>query len=557
MAVQTPCIRIAAPRGKPARRRPRLRGELALAALGLLLLGGLAYGSHVAHGGVYSDDYINEFTTIHPPRGFLGPIDMTLAGYRPVLALLLPIPHLLFGIDPVPNLALSVLLVVLASWSLVVLLRAAGVDRAPALAVGALALLFPWAPATRLWATGAINQLPLAMVLLGATVGLRALQRPGPRSRRRKWAAIVLFVLATLTYEAVAALALCAVLLYAREAGWRTALRQWRWEALAIVAALTFNAIGTTRANQTPGAALDHGIQIADQALTQAADALSPFAQPSRAGILALALALCGAALIWSRRRPAADPAGRIMRQGLGMVAGGVVGVVAGYAFFVPAGMSYMPLSPNVGGRANLIAPTGFAVFAAGLGYAVAGMGAAALARAPRHPAPRPAATALIVAIAAALGFGYAGPLTTIKRNWARASTTQTRLLGLIEGVGPELEPGTVLYLAGAPTQAGGAPVFGRSFDLNGAVKLKLANPSISAYPLHPRQRLKCGPRRAGPPATVDLRERRAPYGRVVVLDARTGILDTIVSAADCAEVNRTLATTEPTSDTAIAQRPL
>src|ERR687886_437249 len=96
-----------------AGRGATVRAETALAALGLALLAALVYGDHVVRGGFLWDDWENAGTTrFGGGDDFLGPFDLRQAAYRPLLQLLIPLPHLAFGDHAAPHLALALLLAV-------------------------------------------------------------------------------------------------------------------------------------------------------------------------------------------------------------------------------------------------------------------------------------------------------------------------------------------------------------------------------------------------------------------------------------------------------------
>jgi len=56
-----------------------------------------------------------------------------------------------------------------------------------------------------------------------------------------------------LTYEVAAAAILLMVLLYAREVGWRAALRRWPADIVAVVGALLVVALNTPRSKEPLG----------------------------------------------------------------------------------------------------------------------------------------------------------------------------------------------------------------------------------------------------------------------------------------------------------------
>src|SRR3954468_5415900 len=213
--------------------RVRVRADVALAAIGLGLLAALVYGDHVFRGGLLWDDWENAATSHYRYEShFLGPFDLRQAAYRPLLQLLLPLPHLLFGSSAPLHLALALALAVAAGAAFFALLRALGGRREFALGAAGLALVFPWSDSTRLWATASLNLVALVLFFAAATLALR---EPGERVRLTA----CLLAAAVFTHEAVVALVLLLPALYAQRMSWRVALRRWRVEAaVAGVAAL-------------------------------------------------------------------------------------------------------------------------------------------------------------------------------------------------------------------------------------------------------------------------------------------------------------------------------
>jgi hypothetical protein len=217
--------------GSRARVRAPARSEFWIVAIGLALLAALVYGDHVVRGGFLWDDWENAGTTRYRYEpGFLGPFDLRQAAYRPVLQLLIPLPHLLLGANPAGHLALALALAVLACAAFHALLRALGVPSAHAIAAAALALVFPWSDSTRLWATASLNLVGVALVMGAAAIALRALARPGGDPRARVALTAAMLAAGILTYEAVAGLVLLLPLLYRCRVPWRRGLDRWRFE---------------------------------------------------------------------------------------------------------------------------------------------------------------------------------------------------------------------------------------------------------------------------------------------------------------------------------------
>ena len=218
------------------------RRELAAAFLALLLLGAALFGPQVADGGFYWDDWQNS-ANVHVAggdpglfssldRGTLRPV----FGYRPVLTLLLVVEHWGLGQDKHLHLAMAVLFGVLTAWALYLLLRTVGLPRLYAGLAAALLLAFPWADSTRMWATASFDTLAVALYLLGAVLAVRGLRAPpGRRRLGLVVSSLVLYLLASWTYEVVVAAVLASVGLYLAVAPPREALRRLWWPDMVLV----------------------------------------------------------------------------------------------------------------------------------------------------------------------------------------------------------------------------------------------------------------------------------------------------------------------------------
>jgi hypothetical protein len=200
-------------------RRPLSRGaEIALAGAALVVLGSAIFADHVRHGGFYVDDWsiAAAYNFDGWERTSVGEWRHIIPG-RPILALLHPLPYALFGLDPSRQLATAAVLAILTSLSFFVFLRAFGFELRHALAMALLSLVFPWADATRLWPTGAMNNVAVIAYFAGSVAAVRALML-WDASRRRAVAlhagAAVLYVVSTLTYQVAGAAMLLSGLLY-------------------------------------------------------------------------------------------------------------------------------------------------------------------------------------------------------------------------------------------------------------------------------------------------------------------------------------------------------
>lgn len=519
--------------GSPGRR------ELLIAAAAVTAGVAALFGWHVSRGGLYWDDWENAATTAFPPDLFLGPIELRLLVFRPVLALLLPALSGVAGAHPAPQLLIAAALTAGMIWCLYLALRQAGVEPWHAGGVALLALLFPFSLATRVWPTGAVNNVALVLCLLGLVAGLAALApgREAPSARRLGLTAPGLYALGVLTYEAVALPALLSVLVYAGRAGWRPALRQWRREVPWIVAAAVLNALATRRKFQDPLDVLEHAGQIAAGAATLLARSLLPgVGAPTVLTLLGLALLVAGAAW-WRSRLPLDDPGRPHLTRGLELALAGTIVAAAGYAAFVPSHLlDYNPLDPGVGDRINLVPALGYALTAYGAALLVGGL----IGRA--RPGLRAGVTG---ALAATVAVAWALSSVGLERQWQRAAELQRTVLAVVERHAAALPAGSTLYTFGHLRYAApGFPVFSQAWDLNGAIKVRSGDPSLSAYPLGRGGRLACGPSWVGPPAKYNNVPAPAAYGRAFWLDVRTDALLTIDSRARCRALNRRMEAT-------------
>ena len=500
--------------------------EITLYAVALGVGAALVYGSHVMHGGFYWDDWRNAATTRFSPDGFAGPFDLRLIAYRPLLGLSLPLPHLIFGSAPSLHLALATALGVAVSVCLYAVLRTLGLARVHAAAIGALALVFPWSDSTRLWATGSVNNLAVALYLGALLAALAGLESRGRRRTALRFAAALLYASSVLTYEATAVAALLSVLIYAHRAGWRPALAWWRSDALAVVAAMVLVGAATTRGLLSPGDQLAHAVAIMRDAVALVSAALAPLpTDPSTAVALAVPTLLAVAVALVARGHSRAAA----LRRWVAVAAGAVVLIVAAYLMFVPGSAGYMPLAPGTANRVNVLAGIGVVT----LVYALVLVLVTLLPLPGRVQAiGRGGVAACLVG---AIAVGYLARLETDIAHWRDAARTQEHVLAAVERAAPELPPGATIYAAGYDMFAApGVPSFAVSWDLNGAAKLVLDDPAARAFPIAPTVTLVCETDRVYPRGGAYSGAEGAAYGRAFTLDVATGALERIDGPTAC-----------------------
>jgi hypothetical protein len=499
----------------------RLAAETALAALVLMVLALVVFWPHLHHGGLYWDDWQLAARARFPPvTGYaFGLFDLGLAAFRPVLALVLPLPQKVIGLHPGPQLVLALVLGVAAAAGLFAVLREAGVGRAPALAAGALVLIFPWSDSMNLWGTAALNWLGVVFFEAGAIAAMRSLGAEPPRAARLRAAALVAFVLSILTYEIAAAATLVFLaVLYAVRLPGRDAVRRLALDAIPVVGATAWVGLNTARRIEGASGIGRHAGTVARDAANLAARALWPWGLPPSV------LVLTGAAAILAVGWWLARSGDRVARQALAVAGAGALGVIASYVLLVPADAHYRPLAPGLENRTNLLAALAYALLVAG----VCGVLGALAARTVRRPA---AAAAVAGALLLAIGLGDIHRTRRDARAWDRASTEQHVILDAVRAAVPRPVPRAVIFTEGVRAYVRpGIPVFAVSWDEKGAARLLFDRRDVRAFPVAPTRRLVCGP------AGVHLSRPSAygAYGRVYRVDVPTRHATLLRSRAAC-----------------------
>jgi hypothetical protein len=499
--------------------------ETGVAAALFALLALAVYGFYVAHGGFYADDWahLSTFRFADSPR-FWSSFDhfQEVLGGRPLFALMLPVPQALFGGDAAAHLALAAGLTALASTCFYGLLRTLGMVPVHAGAIAALALLFPWSDSVRLWPTGSLIGISVCFFLLGLTVSLHGLSRPSRGGAAIHAAADVLFVLSVLTYESAAAAALLAGALYLGRAPRALAVRRWAVDVAVVLATLAYSLATTSGARPVAGP-LDRVAEIPSfvrEGAVIAASALEPFGsigRPVQALVLLAAAAIVVIALLRLRRGP-----DRQLAEWLRWLAIGFVAVVCAYFMFL--GSSLGPLDPGIDNRINVFAGFGFCLFA----YAV-------IACACRLACPTErSATGATLGLALLIAGGYLVRVADDQRDWRDAAERQQAVLAATAGR-PWLPASAVLGF-GAPSQtAPGVPVFSKSWDLTGAVRDKLDDPRLRAYPVYAGVQVRCGRDGLVVSGAGDYGSARLGYEQLYFFDVPTTRRLRIAGSAACA----------------------
>jgi len=464
------------------KRGPSPRETLVAAAL-FALLALAAYGTYVAHGGFYSDDWSHaaNYSFADSPRYFnsVSQLEEFLGG-RPLSALLMPLPQALFGAHPAPHLALAAFVGVLTSLCFFLFLRTMAMAPLHAWLIGALVLLFPWADSSRLWATASVNSLSVCFFLLGLVVALRGFDHRGRRGTLMHAGAALLYLLSILTYEVTAAAALLAGFLYLGRAPRRRALRSWAADVAVVFAGLLYSLL--TTASARPVATIAQRVEdIPDfvrDSLLLLASALQPFGEmgrPLQALVLLAAGGVVVAAIVRLRRTEDAP-----LRRWLGWALIGFVAAAAAYFMFL--GSHLYPRDPGIDNRINVFASLAIRLVV----YAVVACACRLFLEA-RSAALATAALVLVI------GVGYAVVLVGDRGDWVDAADRQEVILDEADRALLPLPQGSTVIGFGFPSQtAPEVPVFNRPWDLHGALQLRSDDMVTRAYPVYEGIEVAC-----------------------------------------------------------------
>ena len=465
-----------------AGRTIRLR-ELAACLVALIALTAAAFLPYALHGGFFSDDWATA-SDVHvaPGTGYIGAVHQISKelGARPLLAVVLPLPHVLLGESPRAQVLFGLLLGIVTCLCFFAVLRVLGLAPGHATVIACLALLFPWSDSVRLWPSASVNTAAVALFFLGVVAALTSFDVNGWRQEALGLVGTCLFLASVLTYE-VAGLAACLVgALYLRRAPIGRALRRWATDVVVVLAGLAWSAHATrsVRHVASPSQVLSDVPTFVRQGMSLLAASLLAFPGADVTVAKACALLVVAGVVAVAGRRivHSGDPA---IRRWLTVVAVSAVAVGAAYAMLL--GSFLYPFDRGIDNRGNI-----FAAFAyAGLVYGLVAV-AATLAR-PGFT------TALGVTVVALVVAGYLVRLQRDGDDWSRAHTEQHQVLAAIDRQLPSLPVGTTLVAIGFPGEtAPGVPVFDATWDLQGALRLQHRDPKLSAFPLFADGTLSC-----------------------------------------------------------------
>lgn len=492
--------------------------------------GALIYRSHIANGGLYSDDWAFASVAEHAnsPADAYDTLD-DVVGFRPLGVLSLVARFMLFGEHTKWQLAAVLASTVLLCLAIYLFLRTLRVERLHAGAIALLVLVCPYADATRLWATGSGANIAISAWLLGVVVALRGLDTSNRRKSIALHAgAVLLYLVSLLQYEIAYAAIVGTGLLYLTRAPWRRVLP--RSVVDIAVASIAIAVIASNAAIEHAPSYTHHAEILFDDGLKILTAVALPYGTPRTATVLGLLAAVALGAFVVARLLPRQAPERGELVRWLLFGVGGLMLAAAGYVMFVGAIEYYSPLTPGLANRTNAVASIGFIATT----YAVAMLAGTLLFRG--LAGGRQLAAATGVAVAVFLFVGYQDRLRDSAAVWDRAYAHEQAVLGALQRHLPEPPPGSTLLTFGHPTvsENPGLPIFSSQWELRGAVQVVFDDPSIAAYPALPGTRLACGRELAyltGAGYGPGLGDR---YGEVYLLDVPSGRTERLTSRRAC-----------------------
>jgi hypothetical protein len=512
--------------------------ELGIFTLVLAGISVLVFGSHVTHGGFYTDDwYIASQRLFHSQGVFHLMLPSSInPGNRPLLLVYESIVHAALGLHQHAFIAFTVLTSLGLSLALFLTLRTIGLERIHAGAIACLVLLFPYADTTHLWFSATDSNITITLYLLGVTVALRGLNYSGRRAVIYHALALALFAASLLIYESTATAIIATGALYWWRAGWRAALPRWAADVIVVLVLL----LGFSRNSAIPrlhglSAITTHARTIYEQLLTLFAHTVFPL-QASEALILGLVALLLVGARELSWHLSLEDPARlRLRRWGWIALAGLALTAIAG-TIYAPAVPYYSPLQLGIGNRVNALPAVGLVIAAYSVYMLIGTLASRGVAFAGQTGGvanPR-LACAVAVVLALLTGARFAHLTRVDASSYDLASRYQLQMLDGLQTHLPKPARGEAIFTFGAPAYtAPGVPVFAASWDLDGAAQITYDDPTVNAYPIIPGSTTTCttdgltSSLFAGPTVA-------APYGHFALFDLATGILSRPARMSQC-----------------------
>ncbi len=512
------------------------RPELLVFLCLLSLAAGLLLFEHVVKAGFYSDDWAYRTAwQFHSKGSFWTGLSYfaNISGLhgRPTLALYLSVIEQLFGYHPRWYLAWAVVLAIVFSFSVYLLLRILRLRPIDAALVSLFILVFPASDSTRIWAMISDAQVAMSFVVLGVCVRMKSLTLEGRSRMRWRLGALMLIAIGVTTYELTFGALLLLAVLYRTRVSWRRAVAEAAvdWAVLLLIYLLVLSHSTAVHLSATQTA--DHAWTIFKQSLTLFSTIALPF-RSTTAGLI-VAGGIVVAAVFLALTLPSDDPVRGRLRWWLVAMGVALVMLVGAYGEYAPSQTFYVPLATGEINRTNAFAALPMLFIVYGLCVLVATMTFRSL-----HGGR--IASAATVALAGALGIGYAVTMAGDMRLWDSGWNRAHQTLINFQAQVPDLKHAPLVIFYGEPIQeAPGIPVWGHTWDLEGALQVTFHNPHIRGRPGFPGTKLLC---RAGSaqltntyyPDALAFPSDNAPWGSVYLYNTITNTVQVPRSKAQC-----------------------
>lgn len=454
------------------------------------------FGPFASTGGLLHDDW--NFVERYDEFGDGSPLSTAASaigdgeGDRPVGHFFLGLVYSTLGTAHGSYIALLAALALVVAGLVFGVLRGVRVPVPEAATVGALTILVPASDAIRLWPAAASAQLSLALLLAGALLTLTAFGLPGWRGIALHTFALLSYAASPLVYEATIVAIACMFLLYRLRVSWGQALRRAVFDWILVIGLVVYIQSNTLKSTEAATGTLDRANSLAYDAVVLLGTAGGALYGPRGANLVTLVFLVCAALLaIWavgpSRAGTSVDSA-HARRRWTAMCGGGILLVAIGSVPLVFT-IGYTPLGQGVFNRVNVVAGIGcalamFAFAALSLGFLAERLPAGARL----HWNKIPVVAGLLVAVV----FGQA--FLRDRSDFERAHREQERALEFIATATPHAPPPSVVVAFGTPGEAApGVPVFGATWDLSGALRVRWHDPDVRAAPQSTLTGVTCG----------------------------------------------------------------
>jgi hypothetical protein len=434
-----------------------------------------------------------------------------------VLIVYIPLKYYLFGENISMQLAWTVTLGVIVATLIYLILRLFRTPWYHAWLIAALTLAYPWFDSTRFWEAASLSIFAIALALGGLLTALIGLER---RSYVLHACAALLYLASILAYEITLPAIAAAGILYVLRSGWRVARVRWSVDIAVVIVAGLWNEAHTNRTVSGLSGDLHHLKEIVvagGTLLGRTVYPLGPYGHTTTMLFLLAALFATGLVVQVSRSQKADVSLVWGLKSWLLLGLAGFALACLGWAMFIPADPYYTPSVYGFTNRVNALAGIGLVI------AAYAAIGVAVTLTSLMVPKLRKPTPAIVIALGLLLGLAWVHVLERHSGIWDAAYRSARVGMARTKNALPHLSHDSLVITTNYPAyQTLGVPIFATSWDLNGMIKLKYHDGSLSAVPLVEGIDVAC--RSDG--ITVwesDAFEMTVPYGRAHLVNLASG----------------------------------